>query len=146
MKDDKTTGSSIGNHWSEEWDLRSQFIGYTWAAKRGHPRLQGSRARHLPFKIKRSSTSKNDKVTPTTFVERWLQKTVRRNLISMVKAHDEGYFEFNLADACTQYGNCIFMDRCGVPTPTHGIRSTRSASGTHSRKNPIGLTPKKEAA
>ena len=38
IEDDKTA-SQLGASWSKQWDLRSQFTGYTWAAKYGAMRL-----------------------------------------------------------------------------------------------------------
>src|SRR6185369_2335892 len=38
IEDDKTA-SQLGSSWSKQWDLRSQFTGYSWAAKYGAMKL-----------------------------------------------------------------------------------------------------------
>lgn len=140
VKDDKSTSGSIGSTWAEQWDLRSQFIGYTWAARHAGFKVDKVVVRGICFQIKENKFEEAIKLYPEYLVARWLE-VVRRNLLSMVKAHDEGYFEPNLADACTQYGHCIFMDRCRSANPDAWNSIYEVRHWNPLQKNPIAVLP-----
>jgi hypothetical protein len=45
---------------------------------------------------------------------RWLEQ-LRRDLWAIRRCWDEGYFDYNFGEACTTYGNCVFLTPCGAP-------------------------------
>jgi len=114
VRDEKTTGGSISTGWSEKWDLRNQFLGYVWACQQSGLDLDTVVVRGIAIQKTQIVHAEAVKIYTNSLVERWLEQT-RRDLWRMVKCHDEGYFDYNLADACTQFGSCIFVPVCQSP-------------------------------
>lgn len=139
--DDKSTGRSIGREWAQQWNLRSQFIGYTWAGRQSGLPIKRIIARGIKFQMTDPMPVADAiKMYPDYLIDRWLDQ-LRRDLTKLVAAWNEGHFEFNLADACTQYGLCIFMDRCTSADPNqwNSIYEVR-------KWNPLLKNPVAEAA
>ena len=113
--DDKTT-VQLGASWPKQWDLRSQFTAYCWgAAKAGIP-LRGFIIRGVSI-----LKTKYDTLEAITYRQQWqidqwyaqLLRDVRR----LIAAWQEGYFDWNLDHACTEYGGCSFKQVCLSPSP-----------------------------
>lgn len=111
VRDEKTTGGSISTGWSEKWDLRSQFLGYVWACRQMGIDLDTVVVRGIAIQKTQIPTEEAIKVYSLALVDRWFEQ-LRRDLWRMVKSWEEGYFDYNFADACTAFGSCIFMDMC----------------------------------
>lgn len=116
IEDDKTT-SQLGASWVNQWDMRSQFTGYSWAARNvaGIP-VQGTFVRGISI-----LKTKYDKAQVITYrkpweVDRWLTQ-VLHDLDRMKQAWESGYFDWNLDEACNSYGGCLFRRVCTSPTP-----------------------------
>lgn len=114
VEDDKTTGASIGQDWAKKWDLRNQFIGYTWACKQCNLDLDTVVVRGIAIQKTQIVHAEAIKTYTDFMRSRWLEQ-VRRDFWRIRRAWDENYFDFNLADACTAYGNCIFTNVCQSP-------------------------------
>src|SRR6185436_2795089 len=117
IEDDKTA-SQLGASWGKQWDLRSQFTGYTWGAKYGVLRLpvQGVLVRGISilktkFGFAQAITNRAD-----WEIERWYESTIRY-LKAMIQCWEEGYWDWDLDHACTEYGGCAFTTVCKSPTP-----------------------------
>lgn len=108
--DEKTT-TALGSTWSKQWDLRSQFIGYTWAArKNGYPIL-GVIARGIGM-LKGSTTHLQAIVQiPNWKVDRWLEITCKK-LEAIKLAWVQGDFQPVFSDACNAYGGCDYKQLC----------------------------------
>lgn len=113
-RDEKTTGKSISSNWSEQWDLRSQFIGYTWALQQGGLDIDTIAVRGIAIQMRDIKFAEAIKVYPDHIRARWLEQ-LRRDLWRLRRMYDEGYFDYNLGDACTSYGNCVFSTPCQAP-------------------------------
>lgn len=110
IEDDKTT-SSLGASWANQWDLRSQFTGYCWAARESQIPVDGVLIRgvailktkfdHQPYITYRAEWE----------IERWLDQTTR-DIRRMIAAWSEGHWDYNLADACGEFGGCLFRQVC----------------------------------
>lgn len=119
--DEKTT-SQLGASWSRKWDLRSQFIGYTWGARRNNLPVSGILVRGIS--ILKTKYDKAEAIVNFSQweVDRWLRQ-VYRDLAHMedmwMRTAREGHdaWDYNLDDSCTSYGGCQFVQVCKSPEP-----------------------------
>lgn len=118
--DDKTT-SALGATWFNQWDMRSQFTGYSWAAD-----MYGIPARQilvrgisiLKTKINHAQALSD---RPDWRRNRW-HKQVGRDIRRAIACWQEGYWDYSEADACTHYGGCIFKMPCSSQDPEPWLR------------------------
>lgn len=133
--DDKTTGGSISTGWAEKWDLRSQFLGYVWAAQMAGIDCEQVAVRGIAIQKTQIVIAETIRPYSNALVKRWFEQ-LRRDMWRLRKSWDEGYFDYNLGDACTSFGLCIFKDMCVSPEPE------RWASQYEVRHwNPLGKNP-----
>jgi hypothetical protein len=111
FEDDKTTGGSISSGWADKWTLRNQFIGYTWAGQQSGLDLDTCIVRGIAIQKTQIPIEEAVKQYSDHLIAKWYEQ-LRRDLWRIRKAWDTGYFDLNLADACTAFGNCIFMNIC----------------------------------
>lgn len=119
--DDKTT-KSLGPSWANQWATRSQFIGYTWAARSFGYSIAGSLIRGVSILKTKFDTQQAIVNHPDFLVERWLQQT-RRDLERFkafwLRARDSGEpWDLVLDEACSDYSGCMFKNACLAPDPT----------------------------
>lgn len=134
--DDKTSGRSISTGWSDQWNLRNQFIGYTWACRQMGIDLDTVVPRGITILKTKTDFAEAIKLYSDDLRSRWLEQ-LRRDLWRIRRAWDEGYFDFNFADACTAYGNCIFMDMCASPNPENWVEAFEVRRWNPLHKDPI---------
>lgn len=136
--DEKTT-SAMGPSWSSSWDLRAQFVGYVWAAQTFGHQVAGAIARGVA--IRKTGMDYGDAIVPVSDwqIERWLFQ-LERDIKSMIRNWEEGYWDFNLDSSCTSYGNCPFKSLCVTPNPERWIE----ADYTERHWDPLSLDPLKE--
>lgn len=113
--DEKTT-SSLGASWSRQWDLRSQFTGYCWAAQEFGLQPTGVVVRGVSILKTKYDTQQVITYRSPYEIERWLDQTVR-DIGKMIKCWEEGYWDWNLDHSCTEYGGCAFASVCKSPSP-----------------------------
>lgn len=113
--DDKTT-SSLGPKWAEQWDRRSQFTGYCWAAQAYG--LQVSQVVVRGIAILKTDINHAQAITPRSphHIEEWHHQ-IKRDLKRAIECWKEGFWDKNLADACASYGSCLFKQPCSSPNP-----------------------------
>lgn len=112
VRDEKTTGATIGDRWSEQWDLRNQFMGYVWACQQCGIDLDTICVRGISILKTKLDYKEAIKPYSRELLGRWYEQ-LRRDLWRIRQCWDEGYFDYNFADACTTYGNCMFNRVCG---------------------------------
>lgn len=113
--DDKTT-SSLGASWPRQWEMRSQFTGYTWAAHRVGLETAGAIVRGVSILKTKYDTMQVITNRAPWEVDRWLEQTVR-DISRMRQMWEEGYFDYNLDHSCAEYGGCGFLQVCKSPNP-----------------------------
>lgn len=113
--DDKTT-SQLGASWPRQWDLRSQFTGYVWGAAKANIKLDGFLVRGVSILKTKYDTLQAITYRPEWQLERWY-KQLLRDAKRMIRCWEEGYFDFNLDHACTEYGGCLFRQVCLMQDP-----------------------------
>lgn len=114
--DDKTTGQ-LGASWLNQWGLRSQFTAYSWAAQKVGIPTSGVLVRGLAI-LKRGYNTEQVYTTRSKWeIDRWLGQ-VCRDVERMKESWQNGYWDYNLDHACTEYGGCIFAQNvCKSPSP-----------------------------
>jgi hypothetical protein len=133
-RDEKTT-KGIGANWAEQWDLRSQFLGYTWALQQSGIKCDGGIVRGIGILKTKITLVEAEKIYSNVLIARWHEQ-LRRDLWRLRRMWDEGYWDYNLADACTSYGGCAFRLPCSSEEPS------RWYSGYNVRRwNPILKNP-----
>lgn len=139
VRDEKTTGSSIGQHWAEQWNLRSQFMGYIWACQQCGIDVDSVCVRGISIQKTQIVHAEAFKTYSRFMLDRWHEQ-LRRDLWRLRRCYDEGHFDFNLGDACTAYGNCIFQNVCQSPNP-----ESWQSEFVVRHWNPLDKNPIKEA-
>jgi hypothetical protein len=109
-EDDKTT-SQLGASWPRQWDLRSQFTGYTWGAAKGGIKLDGFLVRGVSILKSKYDTAEAITYRPEWQLDRWYNQLLR-DVKNMIRQWEEGYFDYNLDHACAEYGGCPFRSVC----------------------------------
>ena len=113
--DEKTT-SSLGASWGRQWEMRSQFTGYCWAAAKQGIKTNGAIVRGVSILKTKYDTLEVPTYRSEYEIERWEAQVVR-DIQSMVRMWEEGYWDYNLDGACTDYGGCAFVRVCKSSDP-----------------------------
>lgn len=113
--DEKTT-SSLGASWGKQWEMRSQFTGYGWAAKRAGINVQGTLVRGVSI-----LKTKYDHLQHVTYrsqyeEDRWLDQ-VHRDIKRAIQSWKDGHWDYNLDHACGEYGGCSMVSICKSSDP-----------------------------
>lgn len=140
VRDEKTSGKTAGQNWSEQWDFRAQFIGYTWACQQAGLEVDSVCVRGISILKTKRDTAEAIKVYSDLTRARWLEQ-LRRDLWRLRRAWDSGYFDYNMGDACTAYGNCVFLTSCVAPPEQEASWLSDFAVR---RWNPLQKDPTKE--
>ena len=113
--DEKTT-SSLGMSWARQWEMRSQFTGYIWAANRTGLKPDGAIVRGVSILKTKYDTLQAITNRSEYEVERWLEQTCRdiEHYIAMWK---EGWWDYSLDHACAEYGGCSMVQICKSSNP-----------------------------
>lgn len=136
VRDDKTSGRSPNSTWAESWDLRNQFIGYVWACQQCGIPTPEVEVRGITILKESIRHAKATKIYSQFLIDRWHEQ-LRRDLWRIRRAWDEQYFDWNLGDQCTQYGNCIFMPLCTSQNPETWTQNLEVRHWNPLLKNPV---------
>lgn len=109
--DEKTT-ARLDSKWADQWNLRSQFIGYVWACRQLGLTVDSVCVRGVVI-TKRQPVRHVEaiKIYSDDLIARWLEQ-LRRDLWRIRRAWDEGYFDYNFGESCTAYSGCMFTELC----------------------------------
>lgn len=111
-EDDKTT-KALGAKWANQWELRSQFVGYAWAGRELGLKLQGTLVRGVSILKTKYETAQAIVNQPDWKIDEWVDH--RDHLISQAIAnYQSGWWEPALDDTCNEYGGCTFKPVCSV--------------------------------
>jgi len=113
--DDKTT-SQLGASWSKQWDLRSQFTGYSWGIQKSGINLNGFFIRGVSILKTKYDTQQAITYRPQWMIDRWYENLLK-SLTRMQQMWEEGYFDYNLDHSCDDYGGCPFKRVCLSSNP-----------------------------
>jgi hypothetical protein len=113
--DEKTT-SSLGASWMNQWEMRSQFTGYIWAARRVGIPACGAVVRGISILKTKYDTAQVITNRSDYEIDRWEQQVVR-DIQRMIRMWEEGYWDYSLDGACTEYGGCSMVQVCKSSSP-----------------------------
>lgn len=113
--DEKTT-SSLGATWGRQWEMRSQFTGYCWAAGKQDIKVSGAIVRGISILKTKYDTIEVSTDRSKYEIARWEEQTIR-DIQRMIQSWKEGYWDYNLDGACTDYGGCAFVQVCKSSNP-----------------------------
>ena len=114
-EDDKTT-SQLGASWPRQWDLRSQFTAYCWGAARASLPLSGFLVRGVSILKSKYDTLQAITYRPQWIIDRWYEQ-LHIDLRRMIKAWEDGQWDYNLDHSCIEYGGCPFKQVCQMRDP-----------------------------
>lgn len=138
VEDDKTSGAGHYANWSEKWDLRSQFIGYTWACRELGIDVDSVAVRGVGIMKTKIDLAEAIKPYSDVLRARWLEQ-LRRDLWRLVECYNASYWDYNFAESCSAYGNCIFTTPCASSDPEPWLKTFEVR-----RWNPTAVDPTKE--
>lgn len=113
--DEKTT-SSLGAQWGNQFEMRSQFTGYEWALLKQGIKADGSIVRGISILKTKYDTLEVPTYRSTYEIDRWEQQTIR-DVKAMIQCWEEGYWDYDLGEACNSYGQCSFTKICKSSDP-----------------------------
>jgi PD-(D/E)XK nuclease superfamily len=113
--DEKTT-SSLGASWGRQWEMRSQFTGYSWAARKQGIKTQGTIVRGVSILKTKYDTLEVPTYRSDYELERWERQAVK-DIQRMIRCWKEGYWDYSLDNACNDYGGCAFTSICKESEP-----------------------------
>jgi len=116
--DEKTT-SQLGPTWANQWNLRGQFTGYTWACQQyGYP-VTGGIVRGISF-TKEFGFAESLQLRASYQVESWYQQLIR-DIARVIDAYKSGWYDQAFGDACSAYSGCPFRALCEAQDPENWI-------------------------
>lgn len=113
---DEKTASQLGASWSRQWELRAQFTGYVWAALEDGIDVQGAVVRGVSILKTKYDTLQAITYRSPYEIERWYEQ-LHRDLKRMIKCWEDGWWDYSLDGACTEYGGCSLTRICKSPNP-----------------------------
>ena len=113
--DEKTT-SSLGASWARQWDMRSQFTGYTWAARQQGIKTMGCIVRGVSILKTKYDTLEVPTYRSDYEIDLWYGQMLR-DIQAMIRCWEEGYWDYSLDGGCTEYGGCSFQLVCKSNEP-----------------------------
>jgi hypothetical protein len=119
--DEKTT-SQLGQSWSRQWEMRSQFTGYCWAAREFGLKPSGVIVRGVSILKTKYDTMEVPTYRSDYEIDRWLEQTCR-DIERMQYAWKSGYWDYNLDHACGEYGGCSLLQVCKSPNPNQWLET-----------------------
>jgi len=113
--DEKTT-SSLGQSWTKQWDMRSQFTGYMWAARQQGIKTVGAIVRGVSILKTKYDTLEVPTYRTDHEIDIWYNQLLL-DIEDMIRCWERGYWDYNLDGGCTEYGGCQFVPVCKSSTP-----------------------------
>lgn len=115
VEDDKTA-SQLGASWLNQWEMRSQFTGYVWAAHEYDYPVVGAIVRGISFLKTGFGSAQAVTMREDWKIERWLAQ-LKRDVDRMIDLYANRDANLNLGESCTAYGGCPYVKLCNSPNP-----------------------------
>lgn len=112
--DEKTT-TQLGASWPRQWDLRSQFTGYTWGCQQSGIEVTGAIVRGISILKTKYDTAQSISARPEFQVQRWyneLLEWIEDLKINWQRRGPDAQWRHNLDHSCAEYGGCQFREAC----------------------------------
>jgi hypothetical protein len=119
VQDEKTT-SALGPYWLRQWDLRGQFLGYTWACRQlGYP-VDHCVIRGIAIQKTQHQFATVPVQYPQHLIDRWYEELLR-SCHQINSLYEANVWPYNFAEACGSYGGCSFHDLCIAREPDNWL-------------------------
>ena len=119
--DDKTT-SQLGQSWSKQWELNSQFTGYVYGAQQMGLDVAGAIIRGQSILKSGFGHAQVIIYRPQWQIDRWLN-SLKEDVWNMISDWKSGQYKFALGSACSNYGGCEFLHLCTKQDPLPWVQS-----------------------
>ena len=117
--DEKST-TQLGNQWLKQWDLRSQFTGYCWAAQEyGYP-VGGAIVRGVSFLKNDFGFAEVITYRKAHEINAW-KHAMRKYILRLIDCWKTMDFEQQFDSACTAYSGCDYGILCKTKNPERWI-------------------------
>lgn len=117
--DEKTT-TQLGPQWAKQWDLRSQFTGYCWAAQEfGYP-VSGAVVRGISFLKRDFGFADVITYRAAHEINAW-KHAMRKYILRLIDCWETMDFEQQFDSACTAYSGCPYNILCKTQVPEKWI-------------------------
>lgn len=114
--DEKTT-QRMGATWAEQWRLRGQCIGYTWAAQCSGIPATGALVRGIcVYKEKEPKFEQTFIQHNEAVIGNWYRQA-NDTLARMVNDWRRGYWPQDFDKACQEYDGCQYISTCELADP-----------------------------
>ena len=113
---DEKTSKALGQTWRNQFDLRSQFTGYCWAAQKEDYSVIGAFVRGIGLLKTRTTFEEVITMRPQWKIDQWYEQLV----YDLRRARDcwiNGRWDQDFAEACASYGGCKFKPICDSRAP-----------------------------
>lgn len=116
--DEKTTGRKWPANWVDQWKMRGQFLGYTWAARENGYNCEGAIVRS-PYILKRSidMLSTGPMSYPQWMIDKWYNQTVR-DVQRLVNCWELNWWNQDFGESCAMYSGCQNLVFCTAQDPS----------------------------
>lgn len=141
IRDEKTAGR-LESNWTEKWDLRAQFQGYCWAAQSSGIDCDTVVVRGVIITKQQIRQVEAIKFYPAWMIERWLHQ-LKRDMWRLTQCYYDSWWDYDLGEACTNYGGCQFMTLC---TTKDDVRDNFRSNYQVRRWNPLERNPAGDSA
>ena len=113
--DEKTT-KALGDYWTQQWDMRGQFLGYTYAAGQHGYRADICIIRGIAILKTKFHHLEVPVTFPNWMVERWWEQANEK--VARAKAKWlSGEWTYSFGDACSAWGGCTYKSLCMTDKP-----------------------------
>jgi PD-(D/E)XK nuclease superfamily len=121
--DDKTT-SRLGAQWSLQWDLRSQFTGYCWAAKEYDYPVVGAVIRGSAILKNQITHAEAVVYRPDFIIKRW-EHRMKADVAEMVDSFQRNDFPNKGEEngGCCAYSGCAYQKLCLSDNPQRWVEN-----------------------
>lgn len=117
IRDEKTMGRAPDRNWSDKYNLRNQFIGYTWGAQCYGFLVDTVVVRGITIQKTQFQHIEALKIYPPELIEKFLSQ-LSRDLFRLCDCYTSDYFDYDFGDSCTAFNRpCSFMDLCTAARP-----------------------------
>ena len=110
ITDEKTT-TQLGASWGRQWDLKSQFTGYCWLARKAGIPVTGALVRGVSI-----LKTKYDTQQVPTYRDEWITNRWYEEMLGwvedVVRCYTTGRWRHNFDHACADFGGCSFRTVC----------------------------------
>ena len=110
VEDDKTT-KGIGPQWANQWPLRGQFMGYTWAGREYGHKLKGAIVRAVSVQKTQNKVAEAIIPISDSLLDKWYTSLIF-TVKEMIRAWENKEFPHDFGHACSGFGGCDYAQLC----------------------------------